>query len=149
MSYKIEKGKLWLDGSSRVSVTIVLDTQSGARKSKLLLCPEDAASDVWDKLRTAFPTAAIDSLDEEFARRVLKSAGDAREDPEQLRELEEAVKRIRSGAAKSRDALLKRVRSKKETAFKKAARDLMDRGLAKSQLFQLIREAVIEEVHEK
>jgi hypothetical protein len=41
------------------------------------------------------------------------------------------------------------VRALKEEAFKKAAADLMDRGLTRGQLFQLIREAIVEGVHER
>lgn len=148
MSYKVEKGKLWLDGSNRVSVSVAADTPAGIKKVKLLVYPEDKVEDVWMKAKAAgLDTGSID--DDKFAWRILNSAKHAREDPEQLRELEKAVKRIQKGAAKSRNALLKRVRTKKEQAFKKAAQDLMDRGLSKNQLFQLIREAVVEGVHEK
>jgi hypothetical protein len=142
MSHKIS-GKLWLDGSSRVSVTIVLEPECTV---KLLLYPEDKAEDVLGKLQHAAPSH-VDS--NKLVLTILSTAEKARQDPQQLRELEAAVKRIQSGAEKSRSALLRRVRTKKEEAFKKAAADLMDRGLTKNQLFQLIRESIVEGVHEK
>jgi len=158
MSHKIS-GKLWLDGSSRVSVTIVSEPECTV---KLLIFPEDKAEDVLDKLRRATPShakfkraytewnASLPKLpNDKLVLTILSTAEKARQDPQQLRELEAAVKRIQSGAEKSRSALLRRVRTKKEEAFKKAAADLMDRGLTKNQLFQLIRESIVEGVHEQ
>jgi hypothetical protein len=147
MLYKIS-GKLWLDGSGRVSVTLTQDSKP--RVAKVLVCLEDKNENICDKLSHALDIAANDStMLSQLADQVLATAQEVRQNSDNLLELEQAMRRAAIGAEKSRVALMRRVRALKEEAFKKAAADLMDRGLTRGQLFQLIREAIVEGVHER
>jgi len=149
--YKIGKAKLWKDGSGRVSIPVTLQTQSGRQQIRMLLNSADSKrEDVWGKLRAlcGSPDVQIpDGLDEKFALRVLAVADAARNNPEQMRKVAKAKKKAVKGVAKSRAALKRLILTKKEAAFKKAAQDLVARGATKRQLFQIIRDAIVEGIH--
>lgn len=139
----VAEGKLWLDGSGRVSVLVTVSL----RRVKVIVSMADKREDIWKMLVRMFPPFIANELEEKFALRILSSAERARQDPEQLAELARAKKRIVSGRAKSRAALDKRILGKKEIAFKAAVQDLIRRGKTQRQLYGLIREAFVEGVH--
>ena len=153
VAYKIGKGKLWMDGSDRVTVPIELQTLVGPVPIKMLMVPSDKREDVWTKLtalcKSTVPDVALalQELDGKFALSVLSSAEKARQDPTQLRKLSVSKQKADKGVAKSRAALGKRILSKKEIAFKASVQDLLDRGVTKAQLYQLVRDAIVEGVH--
>lgn len=155
--YKVSRGKLWMDGSGRVSVPVAFDTDKGPRSAKLLVCPEDKVPEVCDKFAVMARSPEwlkgwwqeSLKLSEELAHEVLQVADEARKCPRQLKELALAQKRTVKGAEKSRVALQKRILNKKEIAFKKTVQDMLQRGSTKNELFQLVREAIVEGVMEK
>ena len=129
---RIGKGKLWLDGSDKVTVPLV--SEADGRRYTAVVMNKDVMSN-------AGP------MDLEMRAAVVAEAERVRKDPAQLKRLGAARKRMEKGKAKSRAALKKRILSAKEVAFKASVQDLIQRGTTKQQLFELIREAIVEGVH--
>lgn len=151
LMYKVGEGKLWLDGSGRVSVPILInrgpDQEDG--HVKMIVSPGEDMSLVWTRFKSTRGIGLADGLDEKFAMKILVAAEEARKDRQQLAELARAQKRTVKGKAKAMTALQKRILEQKKKIFKETVQDLTRRGTTKAQLFQLIREAIVEGVMTK
>lgn len=143
----VEKGHLWMDGSDRVSVPVRVETKNGTVHFKMTILPDDQA----DKIRQwmSLVTKETAEVDDGFCDAVLQAACAARQDPSQQELLREAVQKAQDGAKRSRKALDRRNLEMKQKAFKESIQDLVDRGMTQKQLFQLIRDAIIEGVMSK
>lgn len=150
MASEVGQGKLWMDGSGKVSVQFGLDAGAGGRIiTKMAVLPEDTDPERirhFLQLLCASQGKEVPDLDE-VCRRAIAAAEAARNDPGQLQELQEAQRRAAQGAKKSRKALDQRNLEMKQRAFKESVQDLIDRDMTQKQLFQLIREAIVEGVH--
>ena len=144
--YEIGKARLWMDGTGRVSVPITLFVKDQTHRIKLIMSPSDVAGNVWAKLDHA---DRIIIHDEKFTLRVLNLAEKTRRDPVQLQKLTESRKRAVRGAGKSLAALKERILLKKEVMFKASIQDLMNRGLSRRRIAQLVRDAIVEGVHDQ
>lgn len=140
-----EKGHLWMDGSGKVSVPVRVETKNGTVHFKMTVLPDDQT----DKIRQwiSLVTKETAEIDDGFCDAVLKTAESARQDPGQQRMLREAIQKAQDGAKRSRKALDQRILGKKQEVFKAAVRDLMDRGVSRKELAQLLKDAVIEGVY--
>jgi intergrase/recombinase len=146
MSHKIVRAKLWMDGSSRVTVTLAVDTPSGIRQSNLLIFPEDRAEHVISRVHAVTKEAQVDF--EKVVLDVLQAAQSERNSPESQKRLKESLSEAKKGADKSREALMGRIRVKKEKAFRLAVQDLMSRGLSAENIHDLVQNAIVEGIHE-
>jgi hypothetical protein len=134
-----------MDGSGKVSVPVKVDTESGPISYKMAVLPDDSGEQILRWIGLVTQDRAV-GLDAAFEAAVLKSAEAARQDEEQLAELAAAQAKAAAGAKKSRRALDKRILAKKEEALKRAISDLMDRGVTRARLQQLIKDSIVEGV---
>jgi hypothetical protein len=150
MASQIGQGKLWMDGSDKVSVPISLDLGGTAIRYRMVVLPEDAGPERilnWLQLLCRSQGNEVPDLNEAFGEKVIEAARAARADPNQLQDLAAALKKTAAGIKKSRKALDRRNLEMKQKAFKESVQDLVDRGMTQKQLFQLIRDAIIEGIH--
>lgn len=127
---KLGRGRLWLDGSGKVSIPSTIDNVKHT-----IIVSNDTA------------TIETGALDPRFLAEVLIEANKTRCDPKQMLRLQQARVRIAEGAVKSAASTRMRHTAGKERKFKKFVIELMNRGVTPDKLHSLVSEAIIEAVH--
>jgi hypothetical protein len=145
--YSVGKGKLWMNGTNKVSVPFTANTENGPVKFKIIVSPGDDANEIRQQVLTM--TKEVVEVDNDLCALVLEAAQVARQDPKQQKLLQEAIERTKRGAEKSREALSQRILMKKKEALKRFMIDLMGQGVTLNQLQQLARDAIVECVMSK
>jgi hypothetical protein len=116
---KIGKGKLWMDGSGRVSVPII-----EPRKATAIVSPN---GDVFGLVRMQRDRCDLSQHRCDLSQ-LMVEAERCRNDPKQLKKLAEAKKKAAIGKASSRAKLMVRILFKKQATFREAVQDLLRRG---------------------
>jgi hypothetical protein len=155
MKFEVGLGKLWMDGSGKVSVPVSVPVLfKSAAGSKYVECKVLDSGDV-DKTKEHLRAWALSfgvCLSEQDAAQlsgqVAARANEARADSGQQKAVAKALRQAAAGAKSSRRALDKRNLELKCRAFKEQVQDLVNRGMTQKQLQQLVREAICEGVHQ-
>ncbi len=148
MELKIESAKLWMDGSSNVSVIIaIFNNEKFFCKTKVIV--NEPTGSIVKSLKDFIQTRTGFIPTNEDLELIFTAAETAREDPNNKTQLVEAVKRVQAGKKKSLDAMKKRLIERDKLKFKSLVKSLMINKVSKSELIKLINDSIIEDVMEK